>query len=498
MALPPFDNLTTGGYNRDVLRPARGSHAGHLPEGHPYPVRDAEAFQEHIRTDGALRAFLTENAAGDGVLTRAPGRLDVMGGVADYSGALVAEATIAEAALVALQPRADDTLRLWSRNAAAEGMTEHVTVPLASLAEALKEDAQDGYEAAQAMLTADPPARWAAYLAGCWCVLRAEGVVPEMPRGANVVLDSRVPLGAGVSSSAAIEVATMLALTAALGLDIDGVTLARLAQTVENRVVGAPCGIMDQMTSALGLENSLLRILCRPHEVQGTQTWPAGARFFGINSHVKHSVGGGAYARARVAAFMGRRLLGVEYLASVTPAQFYNEHAHGVPETETGKDFLARYGETGDPVTRVDPDIVYPVRAATEHAINEHYRVGVFLGALAKGTNTHEIVDEIAVAGEMMYDSHGSYNRIGLGSDETDLLVRLAQRAGPEAGIYGAKITGGGSGGTVALLTYGDGGAQAVAAIAAQYEAQTGRIPQTFEAGLSPGALAFGVQPLIL
>ena len=97
--------------------------------------------------------------------------------------------------------------------------------------------------------------------------------------------------------------------------NLDGVTLARLAQMVENRVVGAPCGIMDQMTSALGVANSLLLILCQPHEVQGTQALPDGVRVFGINSNVKHSVGGTAYTRARVAAFMGRKILGVDYLA---------------------------------------------------------------------------------------------------------------------------------------------------------------------------------------
>ena len=133
-----------------------------------------------------------------------------------------------------------------------------------------------------------------------------------------MVLDSRVPLGAGVSSSAAIEVATMQAISTAFGLNLEGVTLARLAQTVENRVVGAPCGIMDQMTSALGVANSLLLILCRPHEIQGTQTLPAGVRIFGINSNVKHSVGGSAYTRARVAAFMGRKILGVDYLAEIS------------------------------------------------------------------------------------------------------------------------------------------------------------------------------------
>lgn len=91
-----------------------------------------------------------------------------------------------------------------------------------------------------------------------------------------------------------------------------------------------------------------------------------------------------------------------------------------------------------------------------------------------------------------MYQSHESYSRIGLGSPQTDLLVALAREAGAVRGIYGAKITGGGSGGTVAFLTAGAYSEQAVQEIAARYQQQTGLVPQIVEAGKSPGALAFG------
>ena len=451
-------------------------------------MQDVHPFKRQIREDAAARAFLADNrAASPIVLARAPGRLDVMGGVGDYSGSLVAEMTIAEAALVALAPRTDRRLRFWSLGLEAEGLTPQVELSL--------DDFRSGgsladYADVQPRLRANSQTRWAGYLAGCFYVLLAEGLLPDFPHGANVILDSRVPLGAGVSSSAAIEVATMQAIRAAYGLPLDGVTLARLAQTVENRVVGAPCGIMDQMTSALGVANSLLLILCRPHEIQGTQTLPPGVRIFGINSNVKHSVGGSAYTRARVAAFMGRKILGVDYLADIEPhaGSFVVE----VPEEMTGVEFLAAYGETGDAVTRVDPATTYPVREATLHGVLENDRVQKFVHFLSAGGSAASL-DR---AGRLMYEAHEGYGRIGLGSVETDLLVELGRQAGPKRGIYGAKITGGGSGGTAAFLTYGEDVERTIRHIANEYQRQTSLTPQIFEGGLSPGAVAFGHETL--
>ena len=451
-------------------------------------MQDVQDFKRRLTSDGAVQGFLQQSRAASPItLARAPGRLDVMGGVADYSGSLVAEMTIAEAALVALAPRTDRRLRFWSLGIEAEGLTPQADL---SLDDFRIDGFLTNYADVQARLRADAGTRWAAYLAGCFYVLSAEGVLPDFPHGANVVLDSRVPLGAGVSSSAAIEVATMQAISAAYGLGLDGVTLARLAQMVENRVVGAPCGIMDQMTSALGVANGLLLILCQPHEVQGTQDLPPGVRVFGINSNVKHSVGGSAYTRARVAAFMGRRILGVDHLAQIAPhaGQFVVE----APGEMTGAEFMGLYGETGDTVTTVDAEATYPVQAAARHGILENGRVQRFVHFLS-GDGSPVSLER---AGKLMYESHDSYGQIGLGCAETDLLVSLARDAGPDKGIFGAKITGGGSGGTVAFLTYGDGVEQTIQGIANTYQQQTGLMPQIFEGGLSPGALAFGHETL--
>ena len=107
-----------------------------------------------------------------------------------------------------------------------------------------------------------------------------------------------------------------------------------------------------------------------------------------------------------------------------------------------------------------------------------------------------QVGSALNMAGLAMYESHASYTSIGLGCSETDLLVELGRAAGPGKGIYGAKITGGGSGGTVAFLTYGDCAEQAIEEIAEAYRQQTGRTPQIFLGGQSPGAVAFGSERL--
>ena len=136
--------------------------------------------------------------------------------------------------------------------------------------------------------------------------------------------------------------------------------------------------------------------------------------------------------------------------------------------------------------------------AATSHGIEENKRVAGFVQELQEAIHDNKsyLNEHLMKAGLEMYSSHKSYTSIGLGCGETDLLVELGRASGSLKGIYGAKITGGGSGGTVAFLTYGDRAAQTVSEIAAAYQAQTGLTPQIFTGGQSPGAMAFGSEEL--
>jgi galactose-1-phosphate uridylyltransferase (family 1) len=436
------------------------------------------------------------------IIARAPGRLDVMGGIADYSGSLVLQLPLREAALVAVQPADDRDVHLVSL--APEPGQENRSLRLSrSEFEGLL---AGPYESARRWFSRDPTTGWAAYVIGTLLVLARE-CGSHLDDGLRILVGSRVPEGKGVSSSAALEVATMQAVTHLLGTPLDGAELARLCQLAENFIVGAPCGIMDQMTAALGRADHLLALLCQPAEVQGFIAVPPSVGFWGIDSGIRHAVSGSDYTSVRTGAFMGYRIildlagmksrdsgqgqsLGRGYLANLVPQEFMDLYAGRLPETMRGDDFLRRYGSSADAVTRVDPERTYAVRQPAAHPIHEHARVRRFAELLSGQLDE----DRLREMGELMYASHASYSACGLGSAGTDRIVELVREAGASAGLYGAKITGGGSGGTVAVLGRADAG-PAIAAVVRRYAHQCGREPYVFF-GSSAGAFPFGVVAL--
>jgi L-arabinokinase len=288
----------------------------------------------------------------------------------------------------------------------------------------------------------------------------------------------------------------MSAVAMAFGLPLEPRDLAILCQTAENLVAGAPCGVMDQMTCVFGEPGALMALLCQPAELQASVPVPDDIALWGLDSGERHAVGGSDYGAVRTGAFMGLRIAGEHaavpghYLANVTTEQFEHELARHLPEDMLGADFLARYAATADTVTSVAPDRRYRVRAPAAHPVYERWRVETFRELLLEPASEARR----RRLGELMYESHASYGRCGLGSDGTDRLVALVRAAGSAAGLYGARITGGGSGGTVAVLGRRD-AAPAIARVAEAYERQTGHRPHVF-AGSSPGVAAFGSQSI--
>lgn len=433
-----------------------------------------------------------------------------MGGIADYSGSLVLQWPIRESTRVALELQPAPLVRVVSRDGIAG--TRQVDVPVA-----LVNAARPPYTDVRAWFAADPSRHWAAYVVGVLAVLTGDHGI-TVPQGAVIAVESDVPEGKGVSSSAALEAATMTALVAALGSRCpehlrDPRTLALLCQRAENLVVGAPCGVMDQMAVMCGKAGHLMALLCQPAELRTPLRLPDGLAVFGIDSGIRHAVTGSDYTGVRIGAFMGYRILAdlaglpvvpgerdghvvVDdsrwggYLANVGSADFHEYEAH-IPNTLAGSVFLKRYGGTTDRVTTVDPDRCYAVWTPTAHPVYEHERVTEWANLLqAHPMPQPDQLTREARLGELMYQSHASYSACGLGSDGTDLLVDLARQAGVAQGIYGAKITGGGSGGTVAILAREDAGDR-VRRIAAEYAERTGREPYVFE-GTSDGAAITG------
>ncbi|KAG6706179.1 hypothetical protein I3842_07G212100 [Carya illinoinensis] len=477
-------------------------------------------------------------------VARAPGRLDVMGGIADYSGSLVLQLPIREACHVAVQRNHPSKHRLWNhalarQQAKGQGLTPVLEIVSygselsnrgptfdMDLADFMDGEQPMSYEKAKKYFARDPSQKWAAYVAGTILVLMTELGV-RFENSISMLVSSAVPEGKGVSSSAAVEVASMSALSAAHGLSISARDLALLCQKVENHIVGAPCGVMDQMTSACGEANKLLAMVCQPAEIVGLVEIPSHIRFWGIDSGIRHSVGGADYGSVRIGAFMGRKMIksiassmfsqslpsssgenideledgGVElieaeasldYLCNLSPHRYEAFYAKMLPESMLGEKFLEKYADHNDSVTVIDPKRNYGVTAAAKHPIYENFRVKAFKALLTSATSD----EQLTALGELLYQCHYSYSACGLGSDGTDRLAKLVQAMqhskSDDGTLYGAKITGGGSGGTVCVVGKNClRSSQQIIEIQQRYKNATGYLPFVFE-GSSPGAGRFG------
>lgn len=398
----------------------------------------------------------------------------MMGGIADYSGSLVLQMPIREKTTVRLRLRNDFICTL-------ESVTESGDKLFASVEyrNFLKEGKVD-YAFAQHEFKNTPELAWIAYVLGCVLVLQNEKQADF--KGADFFIESNVPLGKGVSSSASLEVATMKALAKAFAISFTGTELPRLAQRTENLIVGAPCGLMDQLSSYFGEPRKFLPIICQPDRIESSIPIPNDIFFLGIDSGVRHSVGGASYADVRCAAFMGYTIIAQSlgasrkdiinaieqhdfstlphkgYLCNISVKEFEANLIKILPERISGNEFLSSYGISIDAVTSIDKTRQYHVNTCTSHPIYENERVHQFKKLLIELNHPGDTSREVLLSnmGGLMYQSHESYSRCGLGAHRTDEIVELAKELG--SSVYGAKVTGGGSGGTVCMLTAGDEG----------------------------------------
>lgn len=474
-----------------------------LAGSYPDVARFDQGIKKLVRT-----GYFQKNA--QILINRTPGRLDLMGGNDDYTGGLVFETTIREATLVAIQSRPDNSVRFYNPAVKALGWSDLVEFSLSDLCEG---DRVKPLETVRAWINADTSRAWCAYILGNLYYL-----IKQFPRqvthGFDLYLESDVPLGKGVSSSAALEVAPMKVMADLYHIPVQGVELAAWTQWVEIALTQSAAGIMDQLTVVMGDEDYFVPMLCQPCEPRPLVKLPGSLRLWGIDSGVRHSVAGIEYETARAATFMGYRYLceweklephldesgslprWVEpkwngYLANLTPSLFRLNYESRLPEQETGADFSVKYPVHLDPFTPVRPEISYPVRGATRYAVEENWRVSSFFSLLSRPT---KMIDNTVgnLLGELMYLAHLGYSQCGLGSSATDKLVELV-RAEKEHGLLGAKVTGGGAGGTVAVLGWNRPAAdEAFRSVVEKYTAWSKTEPYVFT-GSSAGSDKFGV-----
>jgi L-arabinokinase len=349
------------------------------------------------------------------VRASAPGRLDLLGGVADYAGALVLEIPTSQATEVEVTSDA-----------------AFVVGPAVVPADDLARLAQRPYREMRNALAPFPV--WTHYVLGVVMVLVRHRVVEPAP--VRVQISSDLPVSVGVASSAALEVA----MARALAPDLDPLRLAALCQEAENQVVGAPCGIMDQVAVAVGRPGALLPILCRPATVRPSLPLPPDLEVVGWPTGASHDVSGQPYRRARAAAFMGKRMVEDEAGRSWSwVSELPTELVDALPDTLSGAAFLDRWDGAVDDLTSVDEAECYPVRAATAFGRDEHGRSERALAVLAA---------DAAALGPLLAASDAAYTSMGLGHPAASAVVTEAQQ---RPGVLGARSSGGGSGGTVVV-----------------------------------------------
>jgi galactokinase len=355
----------------------------------------------------ARRGFAAVFGGGPSGVWAAPGRVNVIGEHTDYNDGFVLPMAIDRACYASASPRADRVLRV---HAAQLGATVEV-----SLDDLFDEDSDT--VAADGTVKARPAVDgWAAYPVGVAWVLATAGYEVS---GADLYLTSTVPVGSGLSSSAALECATALALAGVSGFELSKAELAKLAQRAENDYVGVPCGPLDQMSSAFGEDGSVLFIDTRTHEVRPRPFDLAAddAILVVVDTRVSHAHGENGYADRRAACEAAAAYLGVPALRDI-------------PLAELDTAFTKVADGLGDATAR-----------RLRHVVTEDARVEEFV-ALLDGL-------PLADLGRLMTASHESLrDDFEVSAPELDTAVAAALAAG----AYGARMTGGGFGGSAIAL----------------------------------------------
>jgi len=374
-----------------------------------------------------LRSLHLARFQAEPVLFVAPGRVNLIGEHTDYAEGFVMPAAIDFATLAGISPRTDGKIVLYSEN--------------------YKEER--GFDAAA--LPAEASKHWTDYPMGVVVILTGEG--HKIP-GFSMSLWGDVPLGSGLSSSAALEVVTALAVLSLIGASYPGPVLARLCQRVENEYVGANCGIMDQFISANGKEDHALLLDCRDLSFKLAPI-PAGVALVIANTMVKHSIAGGDYPTRR--------------RESEAACAVINSHRGNVPflRDATLED-LEKWGHEMEPKSLM----------RARHVISENLRTVAAEKALEKG--------DLAEVGRLMSEAHWSYSKDFEGScAEADAMVELAQDI---PGLIGARLTGGGFGGCTINLVERSQAKAFAEELGKRYAAKTGIVPQIHVCHASEGA----------
>ncbi|AQZ53562.1 galactokinase [Martelella mediterranea] len=370
-------------------------------------------------TVDVLRARFLDHFDGEPQFFRAPGRVNLIGEHTDYNDGFVMPAALEFEAQAAATVRPDRVIRIHSLN---NGKSAEIDL--------------DGAKP-------EPRGDWTDYAFGVAVMLEASGVRLS---GADIVVSSTVPVGAGLSSSAALEVVVGYALLSLAGREVDTVELAKLCQKAENEFVGMRCGIMDQFISCNGVVDHALMIDCRSLASRPVPI-DQRARIVVANSMVHHALADGEYNKRRQSCEDGVRLLrpALGEIRALRDVSF--------EDLEENRDFL--------------PDLTY---RRCRHIVTENERVLQAAEALQNS--------DLDTFGRLMNASHVSMrDDYEISCEEVDRLVDIAQA---QKGVYGARMTGGGFGGSVVALVESGAVESFIATVRTAYQDATGHISEIF------------------
>ncbi|MFW5858842.1 MAG: galactokinase [Planctomycetota bacterium] len=378
------------------------------------------------RTRALVETFTERFGAPPIAGMRAPGRVNLIGEHTDYNDGFCLPMAIERDIRIALRPRADDQVCAIDVNMDSGGETSFT----------LSSD-----------IARDPDVRWADYLKGCAQVLIEDGLAL---RGCDLALSGDVPLGSGLSSSAALEIATMLALLRAADLTLGAERLARLAQRAENAYVGTNCGILDQLASACGMEGSAMLMDCRSLALSPAPL-PAGVRVVIADTGRRRGLVDSAYNERRSQCEAGARALGVSHLRDIDLHALHRARVEGLLDELSAR--------------------------RCEHVVAENGRTLAAAACLHAGN---------AVAlGQLMDQSHADLrDRFAVTCPELDDMVTIARGL---PGCLGSRMTGAGFGGSTVSLVLEEEVERFIAALIPAYRQRHELPAEAFATGAAPG-----------
>jgi len=361
-------------------------------------------------------------------IVAAPGRVNVIGEHTDYNDGFVLPMAIEfYTVMAAARPSRNDGMLQIRSTAEKETASIDTSKPITT-----------------------SPLKWSNYPRGVIAGFAARGLNPG---GLNVLLHSTVPLGGGLSSSAALEVCTATLLEAATGKKLDPVEKALLCQKAEHEFAGVPCGIMDQFISVMGRESHLLLLDCRSRKTELVPMGDPAVELLIANTNVRHELGSGQYARRRAQCEAAALILGVRALRDASASALEQQKS------------------------KMDGEVFRRAR----HVIGEIERT-LQAAAAIRASNWQK-------TGELMYASHRSLrDDYEVSCVELDALVEIAESIGLSGGVYGCRMTGGGFGGCTVALVKRESVAAITQKLAADYKKRTGLEATIFGSRPAAGA----------